>query len=101
MPTISRPTGRTFCPRSIGGRFSNPAGLPRLIPARNRIPPIAPERAAAHPHSRRCLSSLVLVALHQIQNTPHRGPVESARRDLIDRQILFDEGLENRVENFI
>src|SRR5882672_7779168 len=101
MPTTTRATPRIFCARSIGGPSFSAGGSARLIPVRDRIPPIASERSAAHAHARGRLTALVLVALHQIQNASNRRPVEPARRDLIHRQILLDEGLENRVENFI
>src|SRR5580692_6357940 len=88
----TRATPRKSSPRSIGGRFSS---LSSFVSARDGIAPIAPEGAAAHAHAGRRLTALILVALHQIQNSPHRGPIESTRGDLVDRQILFDEGLEN------
>ncbi len=73
----------------------------RLVAAGDRIAPIAAEGPAAHAHAGRRLAALVFVALHQIQDAPHGGSIEAARGDLIDRQVLFDEGLEDRVENFI
>ena len=57
----------------------------RFVAAGNRIAPIAAEGPAAHTHTRRRLAALVLIALHQIQNAPHGGSIEAARRDLIDR----------------
>ena len=85
-------------PRSIG---TSASCLARFVAAGDRIAPIAAEGAAAHAHARRRLAALVFVALDQIQDAPHRGSIEAARGDLIDRQILLDEGLENGIENFV
>ena len=62
-----------------------PLQLPRFVPARDRIAPIPSECPAAHAHARGRLAAFVLVALHQIQYSPYRGPVEAARRNLFHR----------------
>src|SRR5271154_4152027 len=75
--------------------------LAGLIAAGNRIAPIAAKSAAAHAHARRRLPALVFVALNKIENAPHRRSIEAPRRYLIDRQLLLDEGLEDRVKDFV
>ena len=67
----------------------------------DRIAPVAAERATRHAHARRRLAALVFVALHEIEHAHHGRAVEAARADLIHRQIVLDEGLENRIEHFV
>src|SRR6185312_17474130 len=47
------------------------------------------------------LTALVFVALDQIQDSAHGRAIETARLELIDRQILLDEGLEYGIKSFV
>ena len=73
----------------------------RLVAVGDGVPPISSERPAAHPNPGRRLATLVLVAPHQIEDAPDSRAVESARRDLSDRQILLDERLKDGIQNFV
>src|ERR1041384_6543308 len=78
-----------------------PASAPALLPAiptGNRIPPIAPKGTAGNANARGCLAPLVFVAFHEIEHAPDGRAIETARADFIDREILLDEGFEDRVE---
>src|SRR4029453_300797 len=93
-----------------GGRSGSEPRIPRTTPristlqsisARNRIAPIAPERSPAYAHAGRCLASLVFVALHHVEYASHRRAGETPCNDLVNGQVLFDEGLEDGIEDLI
>src|SRR5262252_9712550 len=71
------------------------------IAVRDRIMPVPFESTSADAHAGRRLPPLVFVALHQVEYSADRRAVEAACLDLIDRQVLLDEGLEDRVEYFV
>src|SRR5579872_7543132 len=68
------------------------------IAAGDRVAPVAAESAATDPYSGRRLAALVFVALHQVQHQRDGRALETASLDLVHRQVLLDEGLENRVQ---
>ena len=80
---------------------SAPVGALPSIPTGDRITPVAAKGAPTHPHSRRGLASLLFIALHEIEHAPDGRTIESARADLIHRQILFDERFEDRIEHLV
>src|SRR5262249_46584563 len=90
-------------PKSPGGASGSPQGAmaSAAIAARDRITPVPPESTSADAHAGRRLPPLVFVALHQVEYSADRRAVEAACLDLIDRQVLLDEGLEDRVEYFV
>src|SRR5258708_39240902 len=71
------------------------------IPAGNGIAPVAAKRAPADAHAGRGLAALVFVALDQVQDAGDHGAFEAAGTDLVDRQVLLDEGLQDRIEQGI
>src|ERR1700761_8778891 len=101
MPPTIPAARRTSNPRSTGGSSSRGPGSARLVAAGDRIAPVTPEGAPAYPHPRRCLPPLVLIAFDHVQDPPDHRPVKAARRDLVHRQVLFDEGLENRIQHLV
>src|SRR6516165_9517639 len=97
---MRRTTPRTGA-RSRPTRRSRGGGSGSALAARDRVAPVAPEGAATHAHPWRRLTALVFVSLHEVQHPSDRGAIEAPRFDLIHRQVLFDEGLEYRVEHFV
>src|SRR5690348_13232986 len=49
------------------------------VPGGDRVTPVAPERAAAHAHAGRGLSTLVFVTFDEIQHAHDRWTIEAAR----------------------
>ena len=67
------------------GASAEPNGRARereLVSRRNRIAPVAAERAIAHAHAGRRLPALVLGALDHLQHAHDRRALEAERRDL-------------------
>src|SRR5580692_6856495 len=94
------PAARPMCrPRrtATGGRCSDSAP----VAVGDGIAPIAAERAPADPHPGGRLASLVFVALDQVEHPADGRTIEAAGLDLIHRQILLDERLENGIQHFV
>src|SRR5205823_9287925 len=89
-----------FCGAWAGSVADSEPAL-AAVAAGDRIAPVAPEGAAADAYSRGRLAALVFVAFHEVQHLGGGGTVEAPRFDLIHRQVLFDERLENRVEHLV
>src|SRR5579871_74718 len=88
---------------AISRQFSGGGCVLALCPvtARDRVAPVPAEGSATDPDAGGRLTTLVLVAFHQIENPPYRRPIEAACGNLIDRQILFNESLEDRIQNLV
>src|SRR5579872_1206814 len=71
------------------------------VPVGDRVTPIPAERTAADANPRRGLAALVFVPLHHVEHTSHRGALETSRLNLVHRQILLDECLEDRIQHFV
>ena len=67
----------------------------------DRIAPVAPEGATAHPHAGRRLAALVFGTLHHIEHARDHRAIETALADLLDRQVVLDERLEDRIEHLV
>src|ERR1017187_3122691 len=93
--------GDAFCSARSGGRRSGGAPSVRLVAAGDRISPVAAEGAAAHADARRCLTALVFVAFHEIQNTSDRLSIEAPHGNLVHRKIFLDEGFQNGVQDLV
>src|SRR5579864_74600 len=97
--------------RSLAGRggssgkalFAAPcrAQLSAPIATGDRVAPVAAESATTDPYSWRRLAALVFVALHQVQHPRDGRTFETACLDLIHRQVLLDEGVQNRVQHLV
>src|SRR5579864_4668613 len=77
------------------------AQLSAPIATGDRVAPVAAESATTDPYSGRRLAALVFVALHQVQHPRDGGTLEAARLDLVHRQVLLDEGVQNRVQHLV
>src|SRR5665811_2156741 len=62
-------------------------------------PPILAKRLSRDPHTRCCLSALVLVAIDHRGDPCHHLAVEPVTNDLIDGPFLLDITLEDRVKD--
>src|SRR6266705_1970796 len=60
--------------------------------------PVAPERPRRDLHTDRALAALVLVGVHHADDTAHGLRIEAQGDDVGDALVLFDVGLQDRVE---
>src|SRR5580658_6454211 len=67
----------------------------------DRIAPIATEGARAYAYPRRRLTALVFGPLDHVEHARDHGAIETTLADLLDRKVLLDECLQDRVEHVI
>src|SRR5665213_1330811 len=92
-------------PRRRSGRKKTAAGGSSgdsaPVAVRDRIAPVAAESAAADAHAGRGLAALVLIAFDQVEHPTNGRAIKAARLDLVHRQVLLDEGLEDGIQYFV